>query len=92
MRIALGATARDIIWMILSRSALLAVIGVSIGGVLAYAAGRSMQALLFGIDPADASVFSVAIGLSLLMAIAGSLLPAWRAIRVDPLAATRADS
>ena len=45
---------RDILWMVMGRSTTLAIIGVSIGAALAYAAGRSMQALLFGVDPADA--------------------------------------
>jgi len=91
VRIALGAKARDIMWMVMGRSTTLAIIGVSLGAVLAYAAGRSMQALLFGVNPGDLSVFSAAIGLSLLMALAGSILPAWRAVRVDPIRATRVE-
>ncbi len=59
--------------------------------MLAYAAGRSLQALLFGVSPANATVFTAAIGVSLLMTIAGSILPAWRAVRVDPISATRAE-
>ncbi|HUQ87876.1 MAG TPA: FtsX-like permease family protein, partial [Vicinamibacterales bacterium] len=91
VRIALGAQARNIMWMVMGRSTTLAIAGVSLGAVLAYVAGRSMQALLFGVDPADPRVFSAAVALSLLMALAGSLAPAWRAVRVDPIQATRAD-
>ena len=91
VRIALGAKARDIVTMVLGRSAVMAAIGVAIGAALAYAAGRSMQALLFGVDPADPLVFAAAIALALVMTLAGSVLPALRAVRVDPLAATRAD-
>ena len=91
VRIALGAKSRDIMRMVLTRSLMLAVAGVAIGALAAYAAGRSMQALLFGINPADALTFGAAVALSLLMALAGSLLPAWRAIKVDPLTATRSD-
>jgi putative ABC transport system permease protein len=91
VRIALGATAGDIMWMVIGRSIALAAIGVTIGGVLAYAAGRSLQALLYGVSPADVTVFAAAILLSLLMTIAGSLVPAWRAVRVDPIAATRTE-
>jgi len=91
VRIALGARAGDIITMILGRSALIALLGVAIGAALAYAAGRSMQAVLFGVDPASPMVFGAAIALALLMTLAGSLLPALRAVRVDPIAATRAD-
>jgi putative ABC transport system permease protein len=90
VRIALGASSRDIMWMIVRRTTTLAMIGISIGAALAYLAGRSMQALLFGVDPANPSVFVAAVVISLFMAIAGSLAPAWRAIRVDPLTATRA--
>lgn len=91
VRIALGAKAKDIMWMVMRRSTTLALIGVSLGAVVAYGAGRSMQALLFGVDPANARVFSAAVLLAFLMALAGSLAPAWRAIRVDPITATRAE-
>ena len=50
-----------------------------------------MQAILFGVDPANPAVFGAEIVLALLMTLAGSLLPAWRAVGVDPIAATRAD-
>jgi predicted permease len=91
VRIALGAKAGDIMWMVMARSATLAVIGVSIGAAVAYAAGRSMQSVLFGINPADLNAFASAIVLSLLMTIGGSVLPAWRAMRVDPITATRTE-
>ena len=91
VRIALGAKPGDILRMVLVRSAVLAVIGVAIGAAVAYAAGRSMQSLLAGVEPGNVTVFAAAIGLSLVMALAGSILPAWRAVRVDPLTATRAD-
>jgi putative ABC transport system permease protein len=77
--------------MVMGRSAVMAVVGVTIGAALAYAAGRWMQALLYGIDPANPAVFGAAIALALLMTLAGSLLPAWRAVRVDPIAATRTE-
>jgi putative ABC transport system permease protein len=91
VRIALGAKSRDIMRMVVARSVTLVVIGVVIGAAVAYAAGRSMQSVLFGINPADVAAFTSAIVLALLMAIAGSLLPAWRAMRVDPIAATRTE-
>lgn len=91
VRIALGARAGDILAMVLGRSAMLAGMGVALGSVLAFAAARTMQALLAGVEPANGPVFASAVAVSLLMALAGSILPAWRAVRVDPLAATRAD-
>jgi predicted permease len=91
VRIALGAKSLDILRMVIGRSALLAGVGVAIGVALAYAAGRSMQALLAGVDPLDVTVFAAAVGLALLMTFAGSLLPALRAVKTDPLTATRAE-
>ncbi len=90
VRIALGAKSRDILRMVIGRSALLGGLGVTIGVAVAYAAARSMQSLLAGVDPGNVTVFAAAVGLSLIMTIAGSLMPAWRAVRVDPLTATRA--
>ena len=48
-----------------------------------------MQSLLAGVDPGNVTVFAAAVALSLFMTLAGSLMPAWRAVRVDPIAATR---
>jgi putative ABC transport system permease protein len=91
VRITLGAKARDIIGMVMGRSAVMAAAGVVIGAAVAYAAGRSMQALLFGVEPANPMVFIGAIALAAVMTMAGSILPAWRAVRVDPLTITRAE-
>lgn len=91
VRIALGARPQDILTMVVGRSVLLAGLGVTAGAVLAYAAARSMQSLLAGVEPADPSVFAGAAVLAAVMTVAGTLLPAWRAVRVDPLTATRAD-
>jgi len=48
-----------------------------------------MQALLAGVAPGDAATFVTAIGLALGMTVAGSVLPALRAVRVDPATAIR---
>jgi ABC-type lipoprotein release transport system permease subunit len=58
---------------------------------LAYAAGRAMQALLAGIHPADAATFLSAVVLAVVMTLAGSLLPALRAVRVNPMTVIRAE-
>jgi putative ABC transport system permease protein len=91
VRIALGARSGDILRIVIGRSALLAGIGVTIGVALAYATGRSIQALLAGVDPSDLTVFAAAALLAVVMTLAGSLLPALRAVRTDPLTATRAE-
>jgi putative ABC transport system permease protein len=89
VRIALGAQPRDILRMVVSRSAMLAMAGVVPGVALAYAAGRGMEALLVGVTPHDAATFGSVVALAVLMTIAGTLLPALRAVRVDPLVAIR---
>ncbi len=91
VRMALGAQRRDILRIVLRHSLALALAGVTLGAALAYVAGRSMQALLAGIPPADAETFIVAIALCFLMTMAGSLVPSIRALRVDPIAAIRAE-
>jgi len=91
VRMALGAQSSDILRLIVRRSVVLALAGVIPGVALAYVAGRSMEALLAGVKPADAPTMLAAIGLSVLMTIVGSLLPTLRALRVDPITALRAE-
>ena len=91
VRIALGARSGDILRMVLRRGVLLAASGVVPGAALAYAAGRALQGLLAGVDPADGVTFAAATALSLAMILAGSLSPALRAVRVDPMTAMRAE-
>jgi putative ABC transport system permease protein len=91
VRIAMGAQPRDILKMVLRQGAVLAAIGVVLGSALAYASGRAMQALLAGVSPADAATFLSALALSVLMALVGSLLPALRAVRVDPMTVIRSE-
>jgi len=89
VRMALGAGTDDILAMVLRRAALLAAAGVLPGALLAYAAGRAMAALLAGLNPGDAPTFLAAMALCLLMTSAGSLWPALRAVRVDPITVIR---
>ena len=91
VRIALGASSSDVLRMVLRQGAVLAAAGVALGAILAYAAGREMEALLAGVKPADALTFLTAIGLCALMTLLGSLLPAARAVRADPIAVIRSE-
>jgi ABC-type antimicrobial peptide transport system permease subunit len=91
VRMAMGAQRRDILGMILTEGLTLALIGVVAGVALAYAAGRSMESLLAGITPWDLPTFATGIAVSLTMTIIGSLLPALRAVRVDPLVVMRSE-
>jgi ABC-type antimicrobial peptide transport system permease subunit len=67
----------------------LAAIGIVCGSVAAWFAGAAMRSLLAGVDPADAPAFGAAIALCVLMTLSGCLLPALRAIRIDPATAVR---
>jgi len=91
VRMALGAPAGEILGMVLRRSLALSAAGVALGLALAYTAGLAMQALLAGVSASDAPTFAAAAILALLMTAAGSLLPARRAIRVNPVNAIRAE-
>ena len=91
VRRAVGAGTRDILGLVLRQGARLGGVGIALGLALAWAAGRSLEALLAGVSPRDAAAFIGAAALVLLAALAGSLLPALRAARVDPLTAIRAE-
>ena len=91
VRVALGASPRDVLALVLRQAGRLTAIGLALGLALAYAAGRTMQALLAGVSPHDAATFAAAAAVSALMAAAGCVLPALRALRVDPLAVIRAE-
>jgi len=91
VRIALGAASRNILTLVVRHGLLLAAAGLILGVALAYAAGRSMQAILVGVSPADATAFGGAVVLVLAVTVAGTLVPALRAVRVDPLEAIRTE-
>ena len=91
VRLALGAEPGGVARMILSQGMKLALVGIVPGVIAAYAAARGMRALLFGVEPADPATILVAAGLVLVMTLAGSLVPALRAVRVSPMVALRAE-
>jgi predicted permease len=89
VRMALGARAGDILTMILRDGLMLALAGIAIGTGLAYGAGIGLRSLLAGVRPGDLQTFAAAITLCLLMTLAGSLIPAIQAVRIDAAAAVR---
>jgi putative ABC transport system permease protein len=91
VRMALGAKAGEIAMMTLAGGLRLAAIGVACGAAAAWAMGRLLQSILAGVSPGDVTTFAAAAGLALLMTLAGSLPPAIRAARLDPVQAIRAD-
>ena len=89
VRLALGAQRANILGMILRDAARLSAAGILFGAAAAYLAGTSMRALLAGVDAADLPTFTAAIALCALMTLTGSLIPALRAIHIDPASAIR---
>jgi putative ABC transport system permease protein len=89
IRMALGATRKDVLKLILRRGAVLAASGMALGIPFALAASRSMASLLYGINPRDATVFTVVPLMVFAAALAASYFPARRAMRVDPTDALR---
>ena len=89
VRIALGAQRSIVGRMIVMQSVRLAVVGVVVGLVGAFAATRVMRSLLFGVEPTDPVTLLVVSAALVLLAAAASWIPARRAMRVDPVEALR---
>ena len=89
IRIALGAPSGRVISMILRETAGLVVVGLALGGGMAYAASRLIDSRLYGVAPQDPLTLTSATGLLLVVALAAAYLPALRASRVNPMAALR---
>jgi len=89
IRMALGANRGNILGLVLREAAALLLVGLAAGLVLAVAAGYAAGSLLFGLRPTDAGILAMAAALLAAVTIAASYLPAWRAARLDPMAALR---
>jgi len=91
IRMALGAKRRDVLKMILAQGLKLALIGVAIGLLAAFALTRWMETLLFNVRPADPLTFAVIPAVLLLVALIACWIPARRATKVDPMVALRCE-
>ena len=91
VRLAMGAEPRQVGRMIVGEAARLALLGGLPGLLVAYAAARGMNALLFGVEPGDPATLAAGALVVMLVTVAGSLVPAFRAVRVSPLLAMRAE-
>ena len=87
LRMALGADRATVLWMVLREALWLVVVGAAVGFPLAFAAGRSMQTLLFGVGAADPVSFVAGSAILLVVAAVAAYLPAHRASRIEPMVA-----
>jgi putative ABC transport system permease protein len=91
VRVALGARMGDVLRLVVGEGMRVVAIGVIVGVGLALAAGKLVAALLYGVAPYDPAVMLFASATLLVVAALAALAPAWRAARVDPVTALRAD-
>lgn len=89
VRIALGATPRSILGLVLSRAALMAAAGLTIGVVLALVASRALSTMVFGVTSLDPLTYGSVLAGVLLSTLAAAAVPAWRASRIDPISVIR---
>ena len=91
LRTALGAPPRAIFGLVLAQAARLVVLGLALGLVGALALGRFLGSLLYGVRPGDPGTLAAVAALLAGVALVACLAPVRRALRVDPMAALRAD-
>ena len=87
--VTLGARPGNIIRLVVRQGMELAAVGIVVGLVGAAALTRVMTSLLFGVSPTDALTFATVPALLAAVAFAATVIPAWRATRVDPMVALR---
>ncbi len=89
IRLAIGASRRRVLGMVLSGGLLLAVAGLAVGLAVAALVLPALSGLLYGVEPFDPTTFLVTPAVLLVVATVAALIPAWRAARVDPIRAIR---
>jgi putative ABC transport system permease protein len=90
-RIALGASAAAVVGLVARQSLVLMAVGLLVGLAGGIAVGFGMQSMLFGTSPADPVTLASVTGLLIVVALVATALPAWRAARIDPVVALRAE-
>src|SRR5262245_46446050 len=91
VRMALGATRRDVLRLVLARALRIVVAGLIVGLAAAAGVTRVLQRFLFGVTPTDPIAFTIVTLLLMAVGLMAAWLPARRATRIDPCAALRAE-
>jgi putative ABC transport system permease protein len=89
IRQAIGAQPVDILRMVLAQGLRLSGLGIGLGAVAAFALTRVISTMLYHVSATDPLTFAAIAVLFLLVALAASSIPAWKAARVDPVIALR---
>jgi putative ABC transport system permease protein len=89
IRIALGANRVAVQWLIVREALLLVLVGGAVGLLFAFFAARAVGGLLYATAPSDPVSYGTAAGVLVVVSAFAAYIPAWRASRVDPLAALR---
>jgi predicted permease len=89
LRMALGAAGSDVMALVLSRAAVMAVVGLAIGAAMAMAVSRLIGAMLFGLTATDPATYAMVLFGVAGIAVLAAAGPAWRASRIDPMVALR---
>jgi putative ABC transport system permease protein len=89
IRMAVGAQPTDILKMVLKQGLVLALVGMAIGAVAAFALMRLLRSLLYQVQTTDGATFGLVLGTLFLVTLIACYLPARRATKVDPLVALR---
>ena len=91
IRTALGARTGDILRLVIVECMSPALVGIAVGVIAALASARLMETLVFGVSPSDPLTLA-AVGVTLaIVALMASVVPAYRAVRVDPVTVLRAE-
>ena len=91
IRMALGATSRNLLGLVLGQGLMVTLIGLAAGLTATVALSRWVETFLFGVQPLDPYTLASVAAMLGLVALTASVLPARRSMRIDPSAAIRAD-